>query len=147
MLFHGRDGRNAGRRHGRAAAMGCRSGEPSSSCFWLGKSGWLGSLRRGGAHQLVGWGPEVLAPPVAVANPLPGLRLPPPASVSRDEKEEGGHQVGRAGCLGRGPWPSAGPAQQVRRRRLELLPCRASSEAEEREKELMEEEKKREGAK
>ena len=109
MLFHGRDGRNAGRRHGRAAAMGCRSGEPSSSCFWLGKSGWLGSLRCGGAHQLVGWGPEVLAPPVAVANPLPGLRLPPPASVSRKEKEEKGTKWGAQGVWGGGRGPALVP--------------------------------------
>ena len=61
--FCAQDGRNARRRHGRAATMGCRSGEPSFGCFWLGKSGWLGSWRRGGANPSVGWGPEGLVPP------------------------------------------------------------------------------------
>jgi hypothetical protein len=70
--FRALDGRNVRRRHGRAVTMGCRSGEPSSGCFWLGKSGWLGSWRRSGAHPSVGWGLVVLVHPVAVVTPCRG---------------------------------------------------------------------------
>ena len=69
--FRAHDGRNAHHRHGRAATMGCRSGEPSSGCFWLGKSGWLGSWRRGGAHLLVVWGRDSCAAGRR-GHPLPG---------------------------------------------------------------------------
>ena len=98
--FRAHDGRNVRRRHGRAAIMGCRSGEPSSGCFWLGKSGWLGSWRRGGAHLLVFWGRDSCAAGRR-GHPLPGLGLPPPISVSREEKEEEGAQGARG--KGRGP--------------------------------------------
>ena len=58
---------------------------------------------------MVGWGREVLAPPVAVANPLTGLRLPPPASVSREEKEEEGAQ----GVWGKGRGPALVPRSRL----------------------------------
>ena len=80
-------------------------------------------------------------------SPLAGVGAAAADLCLKGREGRGGHQAGRAGCLGRGPWPNAVPAQQACRRRLELLPCRASREAEEREKELREEEKKREGAK
>ena len=62
---------------------------------------------------MVGWGPEVLAPPVAVANPLPGLRLPPPASVSREEKEEEGTKWGAQGVWGGGRGPTLFPRSKL----------------------------------
>ena len=101
--------------------------------WWCSPVGWLGPRGPSAAGRR--------------GQPLAGVEAAAAGLCLQGREGRGGHQVGRAGCLGRGSWPSAGPTQQACRRRLELLPCRASREAEEREKELREEEKKREGAK
>jgi hypothetical protein len=65
-LFLGWSGRNAALAVVAAADTSCGSGEPSSSRFWSREKFWRGSRPCGGAHQLAGWGPEALAPPVTM---------------------------------------------------------------------------------
>ena len=97
--FRAQGGRSARCRHGRAATMGCRSGEVSSGCFRLGKSGWLGSWRRGGAHLLVGLGARGPCIAGRRGHPLSGLVLPPPVSASREGR-------GAQGVWGKGRGPT-----------------------------------------